>query len=166
MMPTPPEAPTAEASATFSVDADVVWAYRLNFDNLPEYNPDVSELSRVNDGEGIGGIHGPGARYQFELADPRKLGVTHAVELWTEEVIEPSLVSAGMRGPNDAYEEFVVRERPGGCEATLTLWVSLPPGLSDSVLEAAAAGSRAQLEKELTLMKRVLEGTDRDPSVH
>jgi hypothetical protein len=165
-MPRPSGDPTAEASATFSVEAGVVWAYRLNFDNLPDYNSDVSELSRVNDGEGVGGIHGQGARYQFELADARKPGVNHAVELWTEEVIEPSLVSAGMRGPNDAYEEFVVRELPVGCEATLTLWVSLPPGLSDSVLEAAAAGSLAQLEKELTLMQQVLEGTDRNPSVH
>ncbi|HEY1831522.1 MAG TPA: hypothetical protein VGG38_14900 [Acidimicrobiales bacterium] len=165
-MPAPSSAPTAVASATFSVDATIVWAYRLNFENLPDYNPDVSELSRVNDGDGVGGVHGQGARYQFELADARKPGVTHAVELWTQEVVEPSLVSAGMRGPNDAYEEFVVRERPVGCQATLTLWVSLPPGLSDSVLEAAAAGSLVQLEKELTLMQQVLEGPDQDPSVH
>ena len=37
-----------------------------------------------------------------------------------------------MSGGSDAYEEFVVRPLDGGgCEATLTLWVTLPDGLSE-----------------------------------
>ena len=68
-------------------------------------------------------------------------------------------VAAGMVAGNEAYEEFVVRPlEDGGCEAELTLWVTLPEGLPDHVVESAAAASLAQLDKELRLMKENLEG--------
>ncbi len=159
-MPAPSAAPTAVASATFTVPADVVWAYRLDFANLPEYNPDVRGLERVADGSdgAVGGVCGVGARYTFGLADPRRPGRTQPVELWAEEVVEPTLVAAGMSGGSDAYEEFVVTPAAeGGCSATLTLWVALPDGLSDEVRAAAAAGSLESISKELRLMKEVLE---------
>lgn len=166
-MPTPDAPPTAVASATFSVPGHDVWAFRLDFTNLPQYNPDVSGVSRVADGAGVGGASGPGARYAFRLADPRQREETHPVELWIEDAVEPSLVSAGMRGGNEAYEEFVVRALPsGGCEATLTLWLTLPDGLSPSTRQAVVAGSLAQIEKEVTLMKQVLEGRPEAASVH
>ena len=149
------------AAAAFSVPAETVWRYRLDFANLPEYNPDVTGLERVRDGErdGVGGVHGPGARYAFRLADTRRPGVTQPVELWTVDAVQPMLVAAGMDGRNAAYEEFVVRPRgPDRCEATLTLWVALPPGLPDDVVATAAAGSLEQISKELRLMQEVLEG--------
>jgi hypothetical protein len=149
------------ASATFSVPAEEVWRYRLDFANLPEYNPDVSGVERVRDGEheGVGGTLGPGARYTFELADARQPGVSHPVELWIVEAVEPALVAAGMIGGTEAYEEFVVHSlEEGGCEATLTLWVTLPEGLPDSVVATAAQGGLDQISKELRLMKEVLEG--------
>ena len=79
-------------------------------------------------------------------------------------MVAPTLVAAGhvgrqrrlrgVRGPAHGG---------GGCEATLTLWVSLPDGLPDDVVAAAAAGSLAQISKELRLMKRALEDrADRD----
>ena len=75
------------------------------------------------------------------------------------EAVSPTLVTAAMSGGSDAYEEFVVRPlHGGGSEATLTLWVTLPDGLSDEVVAAAAAGSLASISKELRLMKQVLEG--------
>ena len=157
-MPAPSLAPTAVASATFSVPADVVWSYRLDFANLPEYNPDVSGLERVADGDSVGGVCGVGARYTFGLADPRRPGRTQPVELWAEEVVAPTLVAAGMSGGSDAYEEFVVAPvEGGGCSATLTLWVQLPDGLSDEVRAAAAAASLESISKELRLMKEILE---------
>jgi hypothetical protein len=65
-----------------------------------------------------------------------------------------------MSGGSDAYEEFVVQPLDGGgCEATLTLWVTLPNGLSEDVVTAAAAGSLESISKELLLMKQVLQGT-------
>ncbi len=164
-MPTPDLAPTAVATATFAppVLARDVWLYRLDFTNLPEYNPDVSGVERVRAGtgttsDGAGGILGPGARYTFGLADAAQAGGSHPVELWVVEAVEPTLVAAGMDGGTGAYEEFVVRDLDGGgCEATLSLWVTLPDGLADDVLAAAAGGSLEQIRKEVRLMKAVLE---------
>jgi hypothetical protein len=158
---TPTAAPTAVASAVFSASAETVWAYRLDFDNLPGYNPDVSGVTRVADGptDGVGGVHGPGARYTFGLTDARRPGVTQPIELWIVEAISPTLVTAAMSGGSDAYEEFVVRPLDeGGCEAILTLWVTLPDGLSEEIAAAAAAGSLDSITKELRLMKDVLDG--------
>jgi hypothetical protein len=156
---TPTTAPTAVASAIFTVPAETVWAYRLDFANLPAYNPDVSGVVRVADGDG-GGVHGSGARYTFGLTDARRPGVTQPIELWIVEAVSPTLVIAGMSGGSDAYEEFVVRPlEGGGCEATLTLWVTLPEGLPDNVVAAAAAGSLDSISKELRLMQENLEGT-------
>jgi hypothetical protein len=136
-----------------------VWWYRLDFSNLPEYNPDVRGVERVRNGAGVGDALGPDARYTFRLADPREAGVSHPVELWIIEAEEPELVTAGMSGGSDAYEEFVVQALDEDhCEATLTLWVTLPDGLDESVVATATAGARAQIEKEVRLMKEVLEG--------
>jgi hypothetical protein len=159
---TPSAAPTAVATAVFSVPAETVWAHRLDFANLPGYNPDVSGVTRIVDGtgDGAGGVHGPGARYTFGLANPRRPGVMQPIELWIVEAVCPTLVTAAMSGGSDAYEEFVVQPLDGGgCEATLTLWVTLPDGLSEDVIAAAAAGSLASISKELRLMKQNLEGT-------
>jgi hypothetical protein len=156
----PPHAPTAVASEVFVVPAETVWSYRLDFANLPEYNPDVSGLERVRHGTdgGVGGVCGPGARYTFDLADRHGPGLSHRVELWTVGAVEPTLVAAGMSGGNEAYEEFVVRPRENGsCEAVLTLWVTLPDGLPEEARAAAAAGSLEQITKELGLMKQILE---------
>jgi hypothetical protein len=163
-VPRPSFPPTAVATAVFGVPAADVWAYRLDFTNLSEYNPDVSGIERVADGTGVGGRCGPGARYTFHLADPRRPGESQPVELWMEDAVEPTLVTAGMRGGNEAYEEFEVRTHEHGCEATLTLWVTLPAGLPDRLLEAAAAGSFDQINKELILMQAVLEGRAGVPS--
>jgi hypothetical protein len=157
---TPSADPTAVATAVFSVPAETVWAYRLDFANLPGYNPDVSGVTRTVDGAGDGGVHGPGARYTFGLANPRRPGVMQPIELWIVEAVSPTLVTAAMSGGSDAYEEFVVQPLDGGgCEATLTLWVTLPDGFSQDVVAAAAAGSLESISKELRLMKQVLQGT-------
>ena len=144
-----------------------MWAFRLDFTCLPQYNPDVSGIARVADGSGVGGALGPGARYAFRLADPRQADQTHPVELWVEAAVEPTLVSAGMRGGHEAYEEFVVQPLPaGGCEATLTLWVDFPEAFNAAVREAAAAASLTQIDKELRLMKEILEGRPQGASLH
>ncbi len=157
---TPTTAPTAVASAVFSAPAETVWAYRLDFANLPGYNPNVSNVARTADGadDGPAGVLGPGARYAFGLADPRRPDVHVPIELWTIKAVSPTFVSAGMSGGSDAYEEFVVQPLDGGgCEATLTLWVTLPEGLSDKVRATAATGSQHSISMELRLMKEVLD---------
>jgi Polyketide cyclase / dehydrase and lipid transport len=167
--PTPARAPTAVAEETYDVPAAVVWQYRLDFINLPEYNPDVSGVIRVAEGDPSGpwGVLGPGARYTFRLADPRQSGASQPVELWPVTVEEPTLVAAAMTGASDAYEEFTVRSTgEGGCEATLTLWVTLPPEFADNqtAKAASAASGYAQISKELRLMKAVLEERARRPA--
>ena len=157
---TPDHDPSAVATATFSVPAEVVWQYRLDFSNLPEYNPDVRDLTRTQEGEAIraGGTNGPGARYSFTLADPRNPG-GQPVELWIIDAVHPTMVAAGMKGGTEAYEEFVVvPQGEHACEATLMLWILLPEGLGDDVLAAASASGLAQIEKEMLLMKEALEG--------
>ncbi len=163
---TPDRPPTAVAQADFEVPAEVVWAYRLDFANLPAYNPDVSGVTRARDGDAAdpdgGGANGAGARFTFTLADSRLPGGNQPVELWTVKAVKPVLVAAGMEGGSAAYEEFVVEPRgEGACAATLTLWVTLPDGLPDDVVAMAAEGSQAQIDKEMRLMKENLE---RDPA--
>ena len=63
----PEYAPTAIESQAFDVSAHEVWAYRLDFAHLPDYNPDVSGVERIADGTGDGGVNGAGARYRFTL---------------------------------------------------------------------------------------------------
>ncbi len=162
---TPDRDPSAVATATFSVPAETVWQYRLDFSNLPQYNPDVSNVVRTQEGESIraGGTNGPGARYSFTLADPQN-EAGQPVELWIVDAVHPSLVAAGMKGGSEAYEEFVVLPQgEHACEANLLLWIILPDGLSDDVLAAASAHGLAQIQKEMRLMKEALEGRGGTP---
>jgi hypothetical protein len=158
---TPDSDPSAVASATFSVSAEAVWSYRLDFSNLPHYNPDVSDVTQTQEGQPIrgGGTHGPGARYSFTMVDPRTPGAGQPVELWIVDAVHPTLVAAGMKGASEAYEEFVVLPQGAeACDATLMLWLALPDGLTDDAYQAAAASGLAQIEKEMRLMKEALEG--------
>jgi hypothetical protein len=157
---TPDKDPSAVASAMFSVPADAVWRYRLDFSNLPHYNPDVSNVTQTQQGQpdGVGADKGPGARYSFTLADPRS-PQGQPVELWITDAVHPTLVAAGMSGGSDAYEEFVVlAQGEQACQATLMLWLTLPEGIGDDIAGAATAGALAQIEKEMRLMKEALEG--------
>ncbi len=163
VMPKPSTEPTAVAEAAFEVPAQAVWEFRADFANLPDYNPDVSAVERTHDGNTT--ALGVGARYGFQLADARRPGASHPVELWIEAVEEPTLVAAGMKGGNEAYEEFVVVPTSTGCRATLTLWVSLPDNLPPDARSKATEAGRNQIQKELDVMKIVLEGTADRPSV-
>jgi len=156
---TPDHDPSAVTSATFSVPAEAVWQYRLDFSNLPEYNPDVTNLTRTQEGESIraAGTNGPGARYTFTMADPQNPS-GQPVELWIIDAVHPTMVAAGMKGGSEAYEEFVVMPQgEHACEATLMLWILLPDAISDDVVAAASASGLAQIEKEMRLMKVALE---------
>lgn len=159
---TPDRDPSAVAAATFSVPAETVWQYRLDFSNLPQYNPDVSDIAQIEDGEPVGeeGAKGPGARYSFTMAGDGGGGAAgQPVELWIVDAVPHTLVAAGMKGGSEAYEEFVVLPQGAqACEATLMLWITLPDGLTDDIVAAASASGLAQIEKEMRLMKEVLEG--------
>jgi hypothetical protein len=152
------------ASATFAVPAEDVWQYRLDFSNLHDYNPDVGNLTQTQEGQadGVGGTHGPWARYSFTMGGPKGPEGAQTVELWIVDAVPHTLVAAGMKGGSEAYEEFVVLPQgDDACEATLMLWLTLPDGLSDDILAAATTSGLAQIEKEMRLMKAALEGRPR-----
>ena len=55
---------------------------------------------------------------------------------------------------------------PDRCEATLTLWVTIPDGLPDATVADLAESGRQQIRKELDLMRLVLEERAGSASVH
>lgn len=143
----------------FAAGALEVWRYRLEFLNLPRYNPAVTEITLVTPGAGPGGDAGVGAAYHLTLqteAGP------HPVTMTVTGVEEGRRVDADMVGAMSANESFVVQPRPGGgCTAALTLWLELPPGLSAETTAQLLAGGRAQIRLELDHMAVELAGGDR-----
>ena len=145
----------AEEQVEIAASAAVVWAYRLDFTNLPAYNPDVSGVERVAAGSGPGGAAGVGARYAFDLATQRG---PHPVTLAITGALENESVSASMAGGLAANETFVVTALgEGRCRATLSLWLELPTGLAPEAARRLLAGGRAQIRGELDAMRSVLE---------
>lgn len=145
-----------EERATFGVPAAAVWRYRLDFANLPAYNPDVHGVVRVADGSGVGGVAGAGARYEFSLSTPQG---THPVTLEVTAVVEDTEVSASMAGRMSATETFVVESTgPGSCRASLTLWLDVPAALPEPVRRQLLDGGRAQIRAELDAMCANLGG--------
>jgi len=144
----------AEERVEIDASAAHVWSYRLDFTNLPQYNPDVSAVTRATDGSGPGGAAGPGAHYRFNLSTP--VG-PHPVTLTVTAAIEDKEVRAEMAGGISARETFTV-EALGEkrCRATLSLWLDLPAGIGPESARRILAGGREQIRKELDLMEAVL----------
>ena len=98
-----------------------VWALRLDFSRLPEYNSAVSEVVQAT----APGPDGAGATWRFQLKTPAGL---HPVTLTVTEVVADVLVAATMTGQLQAHERFEITAGEGaGSRATLTLWLELPP---------------------------------------
>lgn len=146
----------ADETQDFEAPAATVWAYRLDFTNLPGYNPSVHEVERVQDGTGPGGVAGAGATYRFDLHTD---GGAFPVTLTVTAAEEDRRVDAVMVGRMSAHESFVVTAKPeGGCTATLALWVDLPEGLDDEVVAGLLENGRREIRGELDAMRRALDG--------
>ena len=78
-----------------------IWAYRLDFRNLPAYNSDVKNLERLAEGD-AGGV---GATYRFDLTGP---GGAFPVELEVTRTEPDRVVAIEMRGALPAAEVFTV----------------------------------------------------------
>jgi hypothetical protein len=131
-----------------------IWAYRLDFRNLPAYNPDVKNLERVVDGD----ADGVGATYRFELVSPRG---AFPVELEVTRTEPDRVVAIEMRGALPAAEVFTVEaldadgDQPRS-SVTVALTLRIPdeyPADSDDSL--LASGIR-QLDDELEAMGNAL----------
>ncbi|MDA8356322.1 MAG: SRPBCC family protein [Actinomycetota bacterium] len=146
--------PDAEETVEIAAPAPDVWALRLDFTRLPEYNPDVSEVNRIRSGSGIGGELGAGACYRFVLATSHG---PHPVELAVSSVVEDREVVATMDGALRAREAFQVEAlSPVRCRASLALWLELPAGIAPEVAEGVVEGGRRQIRAELDRMNEVL----------
>jgi hypothetical protein len=145
----------AEERQRFAAPAHQVWAYRLDFTNLPEYNPDVSAVVRVAAGSGPGGDAGVGADYRFSLSTP---GGPQPVRLTVTAAETGHRVDAEMEGGVAANESFVVLpDGDDASEAVLSLWVALPDGLDDVTRAAFLEHGRGQIRAELDQMARILD---------
>ena len=147
--------PTAVEHITMAVSARKAWLYRLDFSNLSAYNPATSDIQRVENGAGVGGDLGVGARYEFVLSTPHG---SHPVTLSITDAVEGELVAASMQSGMSATETFVVQAvDEGHCAATLTLWLELPEGLDEKTVAALSSSGRLQIRDELDRMKTNLE---------
>jgi hypothetical protein len=130
-----------------------IWAYRLDFRNLPAYNSDVKNLERLAEGD-AGGV---GATYRFDLVGP---GGAFPVELEVIRTEPDRVVAIEMRGALPAAEVFTVKgldvdsgERSSVAIAlTLRIPDEFPAEGDDGLL---ASGVR-QLEAELDGMATAL----------
>jgi hypothetical protein len=131
-----------------------IWAYRLDFRNLPAYNSDVKSLERLADGD----ADGVGATYRFDLVGP---GGAFPVELEVTRTEPDRVVAIDMRGALPAAEVFTVEalgaeddEPRSSVAIALTLRIpdEFPVGGDDGLL---ASGVR-QLEAELEGMAAAL----------
>ncbi len=129
-----------------------VWRYRLDFTNLPAYNPDVADLERTVRGGEPDGL-GPGAEYRFSLVTAQG---SHPVTLAVTSVVSGREVSATMNGAMQAHETFVVQPADdGGSTVTLSLFMELPPGLPESARSGLLEHGRLQIRGELDAIAAV-----------
>jgi hypothetical protein len=135
-----------------AADVDRVYDYRLDFTNLPEYNPTVSNLRRV----GAGAL-GAGAEYEFDLL----------MEGAPEPMQTPLRVTIAERparivfetGPGYmATEDCSFAAVETGTRVTFAYTLAFPGEIDDATSEMIAAPGRAQARMELENMKKVLEG--------
>ncbi len=141
-----------EERAEVAGSPEDVWRYRLDFTNLPAYNPDVTDLERTTAGGEPDGL-GAGAEYRFSLVTPRG---SHPVTLSVTSVVAGREVSASMSGAMEAHETFVV-EPPsnGGSTVVLSLSLELPPGLLEATRAGLLEQGRIQIRGELDAIAAV-----------
>jgi uncharacterized protein YndB with AHSA1/START domain len=137
-----------------------IWAYRLDFCNLPRYNPSVRGIERVE----AGGPDGVGARYRFDLDMG---GGSHPIELEVTRVEPDHLVAIDMGGPLPAREVFTVSApspdegrgpgTPSSCLVAIALTLLVPDTFPASADPGLVAGGRQQMLGELEQMAAILQ---------
>jgi uncharacterized protein YndB with AHSA1/START domain len=137
-----------------------IWAYRLDFCNLPRYNPSVTGIEQVE----AGGPDGTGARYRFDLDMG---GGSHPIDLEVTRVEPDRLVAIDMGGPLPAREEFTVSApsaseeggpgTPPSCVVAIALTLLVPDSFPVSADPGLVTGGRGQMRGELEQMAVILE---------
>lgn len=144
------------ASETVDIEAplEAAYAIRLDFTHLPEYNPNVSNLKRIDGGT----EPGVGATYEFHMTFPgmdpmpNTLTVTEA-DPYSRVVCE---IDAG--GGIKAREICTFERTAGGTHIEFEGTVFMPGELDDATRSAIAQTTHEQDRLELDLIKKILEG--------
>lgn len=160
----------ADEEVAIAASPHTVWEYRLDFTNLPAYNPAASNILRSCDGTGVGGPLGAGAVYRFDL----DLGIgPHEVTLTVTDVLADRAVSAEMNAGLVARETFTVGPHDRGtepgagtsksaasdaehCIASLKLWIDVPDGTPLEATAQLLEGGRRQIRDELDAINEIL----------
>ena len=133
--------------------AEKVWGYRLDYTTLPDYNPNVTGLERVDGGAELG----VGAVYRFQV--DMGAGPVDST-LRVREAVPHSRIVNDIEGPGaSATETITVRHVQGGAQLEFVMSAQVPDGLDGQTMAAMEAGGRAQIVLELENIKAALEGT-------
>jgi hypothetical protein len=131
---------------------EAVFDLRLDFTNLPAYNPNVSNLRRTDGGEDPG----PGAVYEFDVTMP-DMGGTIANVLTVLEAERPTRVlNQTESGPFVAIEDVRFEATGDGTQVTFDLTVRMPDDMA-AIAELAETSGREQVRVELEHMAEVLD---------
>lgn len=142
------------ASETAEIAAPVhdVFAYRLDFMNLPSYNPSVTNIRRTDGGT----EPGPGAEYLFDLQLPGA-DVPMETPLRMIEADEPKRI-AFETGPGFMAREVCTFEPlGGGTRAEFEITLTFPGDLDEQTRASMEQSTHEQARLELDLIKRALE---------
>jgi uncharacterized membrane protein len=144
-----------EVERVISAPAGEIWAYRLDFLHLPEYNTAVEGIERVDDG----GPDQVGATYRFDLVTGSH---STAIELRVTEAVPGRLVAIDMDGVISARERFSVSPVAGAeagtgpCRAAIALTLLIPDGFPASGDAGLLTNGEQQVAGELDRMVELL----------
>jgi uncharacterized protein YndB with AHSA1/START domain len=140
-------------SIEIAAPPEPVWRYRLDYTTLLEYNPYVSGLKRVDDGEELG----VGAQYRFQVAMPG--GAYESLLTVVEAAAARRIVNDIDASDGSAAREVVTlipTER--GTRLEIAMRVQPPDDVDTDTRAATIDGGRALLQLELDNIKRAVEG--------
>lgn len=132
---------------------DDVYDYRLDFTNLPAYNPHVSNVRRTDAGDELGA----GAEYTFDLELP---GAPEPMEtpLRVLDAERPSLVTLETGPGFMARETCTFDPTEAGTRVIFEQTITLEGEIPEDALKAVGDSAGEQARLELELMKKNLEG--------
>jgi len=137
---------------------DKVFAYRLDFNNLPDYNPNVSNLRRVDTGMDPG----PGAEYLFNIVLPGFDGaLTCPIRVLEAEPPDRIVFETGMvddSGPNYFTREICsFRPENDGTRAQFEMTLTVDDNLDEATRTIFESNTQEQARLELDQIKKALE---------
>jgi uncharacterized protein YndB with AHSA1/START domain len=138
-------------SIEIAAPPELVWAYRLDYTTLPDYNPLVRPLERVDKGD----APGVGASYRFQV--DMGAGPIDAMLTVLEAVPYSRIVNDAAGEGGAAREVVTVVPANGGSRLQLAVTNQLPDDLDTGARDAIISASRAHVQLELENIKAALE---------